>query len=49
MRSSTLGSAFAAAVRGEAGVPVDPWDVVAGIDVLDAARTSAATGRTVEL
>jgi predicted dehydrogenase len=41
--------AFAAAIRGEAPVPVDPWDAVHTMDVLDAARVSAATGDTVGL
>ena len=41
--------AFAAAVRGEGPVPVDPWDAVATATVVDAARESAASGRTVEL
>jgi predicted dehydrogenase len=41
--------AFAAAIRGEAAVPVDPWDAVRSMDVLDAARISAATGETVDL
>ncbi|AGL19919.1 Gfo/Idh/MocA family oxidoreductase [Actinoplanes sp. N902-109] len=41
--------AFAAAVRGEGPVPVDPWDAVRNMDVLDAARMSAATGETVSL
>jgi predicted dehydrogenase len=41
--------AFAAAVRGEAPVPVDPWDAVRTMDLLDAARISAATGETVDL
>ena len=41
--------AFAAAVRGEGAVPVDPWDAVRTMDVLDAARISAATGETVDL
>jgi predicted dehydrogenase len=40
---------FAAAVRGEGPVPVDPWDAVATATVLDAARRSAAGGRTVDL
>jgi len=39
--------AFAAAVRGAQPVPVDPWDAVATAAVLDAARTSARTGRVV--
>ena len=33
---------FAAAVRGTAPVPVDPWDAVATATVIDAARRSAA-------
>jgi predicted dehydrogenase len=41
--------AFAAAVRGEAALPVDPWDSVRNMDVLDAARVSAATGETIKL
>jgi predicted dehydrogenase len=41
--------AFAAAVRGEAPVPVDPQDAVRTMTVLDAARTSAQTGETVPL
>ncbi|GAB6900394.1 Gfo/Idh/MocA family oxidoreductase [Kineosporia succinea] len=41
--------AFAAAVRGEGPVPVDPRDAVASTEVLDAARTSAATGQVVTL
>jgi predicted dehydrogenase len=41
--------AFAAAIRGEAPVPVDPWDSVHAMDVLDAARVSALTGETVGL
>jgi predicted dehydrogenase len=40
---------FAAAVRGTAPVPVDPWDAVATATVLDAARRSAAEGTTVEV
>jgi predicted dehydrogenase len=38
---------FAAAVRGTAPVPVDPWDAVATATVLDAARRSATDGTTV--
>ncbi|MER6357095.1 Gfo/Idh/MocA family oxidoreductase [Streptomyces sp. NPDC001634] len=41
--------AFAAAVRGTGPVPVDPWDAVATATVLDAARASADSGRTVHL
>jgi predicted dehydrogenase len=39
--------AFAAAVRGDGPVPVDPQDAVRTMTVLDAARTSARTGDTV--
>ena len=39
--------AFAAAVRGEAPVPVDPWNAVATAEVLDGARRSAASGQIV--
>lgn len=41
--------AFAAAVRGEGPVPVDPWDAVRTATVLDAARRSAESGRLVVL
>jgi predicted dehydrogenase len=41
--------AVAAAVRGEAPMPVDPWDAVHTMQILDAARTSAETGQTVTL
>jgi predicted dehydrogenase len=41
--------AFAAAVRGEGPVPVDPWDAVTTAVVLDAARASATAGETVAL
>jgi len=41
--------AFAAAVRGNGPVPVDPWDAVVSLEVLDAARRSAATGEVVVL
>ena len=37
----TFYPAFAAAVRGEAPVPVDPWDAVTTAATLDAARHSA--------
>jgi predicted dehydrogenase len=48
-RWDTYYPAFAAAVRGEGPVPVDPWDAVASLEVLDAARLSAARGAVVEL
>jgi predicted dehydrogenase len=41
--------AFAGAVRGERDVPVDPGDAVETARVLDAARVSAAQGRSVDL
>ena len=37
------------AVRGLGAVPVDPWDAVAGLEVLEAAQRSAATGQVVAL
>ncbi|MCW6005181.1 Gfo/Idh/MocA family oxidoreductase [Micromonospora sp. CPCC 205371] len=46
-RWDTYYPAFAAAVRGEGPMPVDPRDVVRNVEVLDAARESAATGRAV--
>jgi predicted dehydrogenase len=48
-RWDTYYPAFAAAVRGAGPVPVDPWDAVASLEVIDAARASAASGRTVQL
>jgi predicted dehydrogenase len=42
-------ASFADAVRGQGGVPVDPWDAVAGLEVLEAAQRSAATGQVVAL
>lgn len=39
--------AFAAALRGERPMPVNPWDAVATAAVLDAARTSARTAQVV--
>ncbi|MFI5936378.1 Gfo/Idh/MocA family oxidoreductase [Actinoplanes sp. NPDC051494] len=41
--------AFAAAVRGESPLAVDPWDAVRNMEVLDAARLSARTGQTVTI
>ncbi|GAA1868905.1 Gfo/Idh/MocA family protein [Asanoa iriomotensis] len=48
-RWDTYYPAFAAAVRGEAPVPVDPCDVLRNTEVLDAARASATTGTTIRL
>jgi predicted dehydrogenase len=48
-RWDTFYPAFAAAVRGEGPVPVDPRDAVASLGVLDAIRESAALGRVVAL
>jgi len=42
-------TSFANAVRGRGDVPVDPWDAVAGLEVLEAAQRSAATGQVVAL
>ena len=41
--------AFAASVRGEAPVPVDPRDAVASLTVIDAIRASSRSRRTIEL
>jgi predicted dehydrogenase len=40
-------TSFAHAVRGRGAVPVDPWDAVAGLEVIEAAQRSAATGQVV--
>jgi predicted dehydrogenase len=40
---------FARAVRGDGPVPVDPWDAVTTAVVIDAARRSAAEGRTIDV
>jgi predicted dehydrogenase len=48
-RWDTFYPAFAAAVRGEGPVPVDPHDAIASLTVIDAIRESAAQGRCVEL
>jgi predicted dehydrogenase len=48
-RWSSFYSAFARAVRGAGRLPVDPWDAVAALEVLDAARLSAARGDVVRL
>jgi predicted dehydrogenase len=45
----TFYPAFAAAVRGEGAVPVDPRDAVASLTVLDAARRSATENVVVRL
>ena len=42
-------TSFANAVRGRGPVPVDPWDAVAALEVLEAAERSAATGQVVAL
>jgi predicted dehydrogenase len=41
--------AFAAAIRGDGPVPVDPADAVAGLEVIAAARASAQRGEVVRL
>jgi predicted dehydrogenase len=48
-RWDTYYPAFAAAVRGEGPVPVDPRDAIASLTVIDAIRRSAREGRSVEL
>ena len=48
-RWDTYYPSFAAAVRGEGPVPVDPEDAVRTMTVLDAARHSARTGEAVRL
>jgi predicted dehydrogenase len=48
-RWDTFYPAFAKAIAGEGPLPVDPWDSVRAMDVLDAARISATTGETVTL
>jgi predicted dehydrogenase len=48
-RWDTFYPAFAAAVRGEGPLPVDPWESVAAARVLDAARRSAVSGTVVPL
>ena len=48
-RWDTFYPAFAAAVRGQGPVPVDPRDAVATATVLDAARRSATEGVVVDL
>lgn len=41
--------AFADAILGNGPLPVDPWDTVRAMEILDAARVSASTGRSVTL
>ena len=48
-RWSSFYSAFARAVRGTGPLPVDPRDAIAALEVLDAARLSAARGAVVRL
>jgi predicted dehydrogenase len=48
-RWDTFYPAFAAAVRGTGAAPVDPWDAVASLTVIDAARRSATEGVVVTL
>jgi predicted dehydrogenase len=48
-RWDTYYPAFAAAVRGEGPVPVDPRDAIASLTVIDAIRQSAKEGRSIEL
>lgn len=48
-RWDTYYPAFGAAIRGEGPVPVNPWDAVTTLEVLDAARASARTHRVVPL
>ena len=37
------------ALRRGSSPPVDPWDAVAGLEILDAARINAASGTVVDL
>jgi predicted dehydrogenase len=46
---SSFYTGLARALRGDAPLPVDPWDAVATLEVLDAARLSARTGQVVRL
>lgn len=46
-RWSSFYSALARALRGAGELPVNPWDAVAALEVLDAARVSAARGEVV--
>jgi predicted dehydrogenase len=45
----TFYPAFATAMRGAGDVPVDPWEAVASLTVLDAARRSATEGTVIHL
>jgi predicted dehydrogenase len=45
---SAFYTGFARAVRGDGPPPVDPWDAVTSLEVLDAARAGAARGQVVE-
>jgi predicted dehydrogenase len=46
---SAFYTGFARAVRGDGPPPVNPWDAVAALEVLDAARASAVARQVVEL
>ncbi|SDT78707.1 Gfo/Idh/MocA family protein [Actinoplanes derwentensis] len=48
-RWDTFYPAVAEAVAGTGPLPVDPWDSVRAMEILDAARKSALTGTTVEV
>ena len=48
-RWDTYYPAFAAAVRGERPVPVDPRDAIASLTVIDAIKASAEQRRAVSL
>jgi predicted dehydrogenase len=45
---SAFYTGFARAVRGDGPPPVDPWDAVTSLELLDAARAGAAKGQVVE-
>jgi len=45
---SAFYTGFARAVRGDGPPPVDPWDAVTSLELLDAARVSAANVQVVE-
>jgi predicted dehydrogenase len=42
-------ASFADAVRGRGALPVDPWDAVACLELLEAAQHSAVTGQVLTL